>query len=135
MDKKHSSTSHTKGQHLTAIDRGIIKAYLHAKIPTREIAERTGYHCSTIYREIKRNQRVRAYGNSTSYDPIEGQIKADENKARHNYPLKYQRCLRFIDFVSKHFNEDNWSFDVCYHSMYVMLEPWRADLSGVKSFP
>lgn len=114
MNQEHTTTSKTKGQHLTKAERKVIQKCLKAKEPVSRIAKLLDCHRSTIYREIKRNQMVYANGRVTPYDSTEAQRRADLNKSRRDYGLKCTHCQEFIQFVSEHFHNDNWSFDVCY---------------------
>ncbi|MDD6445054.1 MAG: helix-turn-helix domain-containing protein [Lachnospiraceae bacterium] len=41
-------------RHLTFADRKKIEAYIHDGCLPREIAEKTGFHIATIYRELQR---------------------------------------------------------------------------------
>lgn len=76
-------------QRMTYEVRCQILAFLKIKISISEIAKATGYHKSTIYREIKRNSEL-------SYDP---------NVANRKAKLRYENCRRRRMFLDPKLSE------------------------------
>lgn len=132
MEQEYDSISHSKGERLTDVHRKFIKNWRSQGFSVAKIAKLLNVHRSTVYRELKRGQRVRANGTATSYDPELAQFWADMNKKRNICTLKAERCKEFIDYVIQHFFNDRWSFDACFNRA-LLYEFDRSQMVSVKT--
>ena len=114
MDETNYTTEHRKGQHLLNEERHIIEVrYNKDNCTVYQIAKELGRPYNTIKNEIARGT-VLLYGGKVS------RYKADAGEAaylehRKECRRKY-RCLEtaaFLQYVDHHYNNDNWSLDVC----------------------
>lgn len=83
-------------------DRLRIEALYNAGHAELEIAVQLGFHCSTIYREIKRGKTIRRNSDWTEseiYSPDLAQQKADQNKKRKGRKLKIGKDYAFAEYV------------------------------------
>lgn len=121
-------TPHTKGHHLTLLERGEI-AVLHARGESnRQIATRLGISRQTIANELSRGQidqvkkvngKLRYY---RVYSPKTAQIRYQANRQLCRRPLKFAKVQDFIAYFTTRFREDGWSPDavvgrVCIYPM------------------
>ena len=114
MDQVHSTTNERKkGQHLTFEDRVLIQTRLKDKWKPGRIAKEIGCAPNTVRNEIKRGTVALYTGNVLRYKAKAGQAAYEKHRqlcCRH-----YDRFEKgdFIDYVERHFKEEQWSLDVC----------------------
>lgn len=105
------STTKLSYSHLSAFERGQIKAYLNEKLPLAEIARKLNRHRSTIFREIKRGsvpQLEEKNGKQVYklvYFPDTGQRVYEDNRENCRY-LKLEHCSKaFIQKLERALKE------------------------------
>ena len=114
MDETNYTTEHRKGQHLTSEERHIIEVRFNKdKLSIYSIAKELGRPYNTVKNEIARGTVLQCNCKVSRYKADAGYSVYLEH--RQECRRKY-RCLEtaaFLQYVNKHFKEDNWSLDVC----------------------
>ena len=114
MDKTNHNTEHRKGQHLTSEERHLIEVRLNKdKHTVYQIAKELGRPYNTVKNEIKRGTVLQYNGKVERYKADAGYSKYLENRKESRRKYKWMEVTAFIQYVVKHFKEDNWSLDAC----------------------
>lgn len=109
--------SHSKGHHLTPIERGKIAGLLAAGKSARQIATELGVCHQTINNELKRGcvQQVKKINGKEQYfniyAPDTAQIRYEMNRQHCHRPLKFKHITNFLAYFDDHFHQDHWSPD------------------------
>lgn len=114
MDHSYSTTNeHKKGQHLTYDERMLIQIRLKDGKSQRAIAREIGCSPTTISNEIKRGTVLLYHGRVKRYKASTGQKTYEEHRMASCRHYDYISKKEFLDYVEKHFFDDNWSLDAC----------------------
>lgn len=115
MDQLHFTTaSHQKGKQLSFEERVIIQLRLKDNYSIRAIAAEIGCSPTTVLNEIKRGTVTLYNGHVTRYKASAGQDAYKENRSHCGRNYDFVETSEFLDYVAKHFFDDNWTLDACY---------------------
>jgi len=109
--------------HLTMRDRCLIATFLSMNAKIRTIADRSGRHCSTIYREIDRNTKEDRYMPGLAHDMAKKRHpgrknKLDTNKKLHKYVVAKLKKGWSPEQIAGRMKEEKKSFYACAESIY-----------------
>lgn len=114
MDETNNSTEHRKGQHLTSEERHLIEVRLNKdKCTVYQIAKELGRPYNTVKNEIKRGTVLLYNSKVERYKADAGYAKYLEHREESRRKYKCLEASTFIQYVIKHFKEDDWSLDAC----------------------
>lgn len=134
MDQLHSTTfSHKKGKHLSYEDRVIIQLRLKDNYSIRAIAREIGCSPTTVSNEIKRGTVLMYKNHSPHYRAKAGQTVYDNNRSHCGRNYDFIEKSDFINYVTKHFFEDDWSLDACFGRAIAYNEFSRDEMVCVKT--
>lgn len=112
---KHSTKQDQKQyNHLSAFERGQIKAFRDAKWSIRAIARQLHRNPSTISRELKRNsvlQQTSDYQTYIAYYPETAQLLYEQRRQNCRKPFLLNEIQPFLVFASKKILQDKWAPD------------------------
>jgi len=116
-----------KGQHLSMVERGAIKALKQQGLGIRAIAREVGCAPSTITNELRRGTPVRksTKGKAPGYSPKLGEAVYKANRATCHRNPKSDGCQDFSKWVIRQVQEHKWSLDACcgYAKLHHLFEP------------
>lgn len=109
--------------HLSMKDRCLIATFLSMKTKVAIIAERSGRHRSTIYREIKRNQQGKRYMPGLAHQLAAERHPRPNNKLETNYELNHYVFSGLKngwspEQISGRMKAENKDFFICHESIY-----------------
>ena len=102
-----------KGKHLSFEERVIIQTRIKDGFSLRAIARELGCSPSTISYEVKRGTVSLYHGKQRRYKADHGQSVYQANRYHCGRKSGFLKKSDFIEYVNKHFSEDDWSLDVC----------------------
>ena len=102
-----------KGKHLSFEERVIIQTRIKDGFSLRAIARELGCSPSTISYEVKRGTVSLYHGKQRRYNADHGQSVYQANRYHCGRKSDLLKKSDFIEYVNKHFSEDDWSLDVC----------------------
>lgn len=114
MDSINSTTLRQKGKHLSFEERVIIQLRIKDNYSIRAIAREIGCSPTTVSNEIKRGTVLMYKNHSPHYRAKAGQAAYEANRLNSCRNYDFAEKSDFIEYVSKHFFDDNWSLDACY---------------------
>ena len=121
------SVERKKGQHLSMVERGAIKALKQQGLGIRAIAREVGCAPSTITNELRRGTPVRksTKGKAPGYSPKLGEAVYKANRATCHRNPKSDGCQDFSKWVIRQVQEHKWSLDACcgYAKLHHLFEP------------
>lgn len=134
MSQLNSTThSHQKGKHLSFEERVIIQLRLKDNCSIRAIAREIGCSPTTVSNEIKRGTILMYKNQAPHYRAKAGQSKYESNRLNSCRNYDFVEKSRFINYVSHHFFEDNWSLDACYGRALLDNEFKKEEMVCVKT--
>ena len=114
MDSLYSTMNQRiKGKHLSFEERVIIQTRIKDGFSLRAIARELGCSPSTISYEVKRGTVSLYHGKQSRYKADHGQSVYQANRYHCGRKSDFLKKSDFIEYVNKHFSEDDWSLDVC----------------------
>ena len=114
MDSLYSTMNQRiKGKHLSFKERVIIQTRIKDGFSLRAIARELGCFPSTISYEVKRGTVSLYHGKQRRYKADHGQSVYQANRYHCGRKSDFLKKSDFIEYVNKHFSEDDWSLDVC----------------------
>ena len=114
MDFLHfTMNQHVKGKHLSFEERVVIQTRIKDGLSLRAIARELGCSPSTISYEVKRGTVSLYHGKQRRYKADHGQSVYQANRYHCGRKSDLLKKSDFIEYVNKHFSEDDWSLDVC----------------------
>lgn len=116
MDTLDFTTStRTKGAHLTLADRAQIKMLRKLGYSMRAIAKELNCSPSTISYEIRRGTPPRngKRGRYPQYNPVFAQSVYEQNRRRSRRPFKIEVCRDFLQWMLVQFRDRHWGLDAC----------------------
>lgn len=114
MDSLYSTMNQRiKGKHLSFEERVIIQTRIKDGFSLRAIARELGCSPSTISYEVKRGTVSLYHGKQRRYKADHGQSVYQANRYHCGRKSDFLKKSDFIEYVNKHFSEDDWSLDVC----------------------
>lgn len=114
MDHSNSNTdSRQKGRHFTIKDRCLIEAYHNQKYSNRAIARRLNCSPGSIGYELKRGSKITPNSHRKRYIAEVGQDAYDNNRKHCGRKIEFFKHRRFMEYVVKHFHQNDWSLDAC----------------------
>lgn len=115
MSQLHYTTSsHKKGKHLSFEERVIIQLRIKDSYSIRAIAREIGCSPTTVSNEIKRGTILMYKNHSPHYRAKAGQAAYEANRRNSCRTYDFITKSKFINYVSYHFFNDDWSLDACY---------------------
>lgn len=115
MSQLNSTTSsRKKGKHLSFEERVIIQLRIKDNRSIREIAREIGCSPQTVSNEIHRGTVLMYKNHTPHYRAKAGQKSYEENRLRCGRIYDFLNKSEFIDYVTSHFFDDNWSLDACF---------------------
>ena len=102
-----------KGKHLSFEERVIIQTRIKDGFSLRAIVRELGCSPSTISYEVKRGTVSLYHGKQRRYKADHGQSVYQANRYHCGRKSGFLKKSDFIEYVNKHFSEDDWSLDVC----------------------
>ena len=134
MSQLHSTTSsHKKGKHLSFEERVIIQLRIKDNYSIRAIAREIGCSPTTVSNEIKRGTVLMYKNHSPHYRAKAGQAKYEANRQNSCRNYDYVEKSKFINYVSNHFFNDDWSLDACYGRALIDNAFTREEMVCVKT--
>ena len=128
MDSLYSTMNQCiKGKHLSFEERVIIQTRIKDGFSLRAIARELGCSPSTISYEVKRGTVSLYHGIQRRYKADYGQSVYQANRHHCGRKSDFLKKSDFIEYVNKHFSEDNWSLDVCVNRSLVLGHKTRDD--------
>ena len=122
MDTYYSTTfSHKRGRHIPFEERVIIQLRLNDKLSIRAIDREISSSPTTVSNEIKRSTVSLYHDKVQHYKASAGQETFEIN---HTNAFRHFDLLDksdFIDYITKHFFEDNWHLNFCYEKSLEMV--------------
>ena len=115
VPEHNNNTSLRKFKHLSAFERGKIRALLEQGLTVRAIARELGRHSSTIAREIKRGTTTQQDSNLVAhqrYYPETGQAVYEKNSANCTRQLRIGQVTEFLNWAENKMLDESWSPDV-----------------------
>lgn len=114
MDSLYSTMNQRiKGKHLSFEERVIIQTRIKDGFSLRAIARELGCFPSTISYDVKRGTVSLYHGKQRRYKADHGQSVYQANRYHCGRKSDFLKKSDFIEYVNKHFSEDDWSLDVC----------------------
>ena len=114
MDSLYSTMNQRiKGKHLSFEERVIIQTRIKDGFSFRAIARELGCSPSTISYEVKRGTVSLYHGKQSRYKADHGQSVYQANRYHCGRKSDFLKKSDFIEYVNKHFSEDDWSLDIC----------------------
>ncbi|MDB6228232.1 IS30 family transposase [Lactobacillus amylovorus] len=114
MDSLYSTMNQRiKGRHLSFEERVIIQTRIKDGFSLRATARELGCSPSTISYEVKRGTVSLYHGKQRRYKADHGQSVYQANRYHCGRKSGFLKKSDFIEYVNKHFSEDDWSLDVC----------------------
>ena len=114
MDSLYSTMNQRiKGKHLSFEERVIIQTRIKDGFSLRAIAREPSCSPSTISYEVKRGTVSLYHGKQRRYKADHGQSVYQANRYHCGRKSDFLKKSDFIEYVNKHFSEDDWSLDVC----------------------
>ena len=115
MSQLHYTTSsHKKVKHLPFEERVIIQLRIKDSYSIRAIAREIGCSPTTVSNEIKRGTILMYKNHSPHYRAKAGQAAYEANRRNSCRTYDFITKSKFINYVSNHFFNDDWSLDACY---------------------
>lgn len=108
------TSSHKKGKHLSFEERVINQLRIKDSYSIRAIARKIGYSPTTVSNEIKRGTILMYKNHSPHYRAKDGQAAYEANRRNSCRTYDFVTKSKFINYVSNHFFNDDWSLDACY---------------------
>lgn len=134
MSQLHSTTtSHKKGKHLSFEERVIIQLRIKDNHSIRAIAREIGCSPTTVSNEIKRGAILMYKNHSPHYRAKAGQAAYESNRRNSCRTYDFIAKSKFINYVSDHFFNDNWSLDACYGRAITGRKFTRKEMVCVKT--
>lgn len=113
MDCTYYNTETRKGQHLSFEERVTIELRLKDNWNINQIAKDLKRSYNAVKKEIARGTVLLYHGKVRRYKARAGQAAYELNRQRCVKTTKLLECMRFIQYVEQHFEEDGWSLDAC----------------------
>lgn len=134
MSQVHSTTeSHKKGKHLSYEERVIIQLRLKDNHSIRAIAREIGCSPTTVSNEIKRGTVLMYKNHAPHYRAAAGQSAYEANRFNCGRTYDFVKKSEFMDYVTGHFFDQNWSLDTCYGRALHDHEFTREEMVCVKT--
>ena len=114
MDNTNNTIEHRKWQHLTSEERHLIEVRLNKdKCSIYRIAKELNRPYNTIKKEIQRGTVLMYNGKVKRYKADVGHAEYLRHREESRRKYKCLEVSHFIQYVIKHFKEDEWSLDAC----------------------